>query len=210
MRQCAEGGGLARPHHCVGLHRHGPGVDCPHPAAFPRPIPRLRIRLYYNFHRYYDPGTGRYTSPDPLGLGPADNPVAYVHNPHTSADPLGLAECLGLRDEAQQAIERFENIKKDPLGEINSQPNHNHYDAARREAKGEVVARKPDGTPFDHIADLTQAKDGLERIRKTLQREIAKPPDTITERGIEVLLAKHKEVTKELDRLKGFLHSIGH
>ncbi|MEV5430217.1 RHS repeat-associated core domain-containing protein [Streptomyces sp. NPDC052701] len=39
----------------------------------------------------YDPETGRYTSPDPLGLAPAPNPVAYVHNPHTWTDPLGLS-----------------------------------------------------------------------------------------------------------------------
>ncbi|MFF8103745.1 RHS repeat-associated core domain-containing protein [Streptomyces sp. NPDC016640] len=36
--------------------------------------------------QYYDPETGRYTSPDPLGLAPAPNPVAYVHNPHTVCD----------------------------------------------------------------------------------------------------------------------------
>ncbi|MFJ4325504.1 polymorphic toxin type 28 domain-containing protein [Streptomyces tricolor] len=49
---------------------------------------------------------------------------------------------------------------------MNSQPNHNHYNAARREANGEVVARKPDGTPFDHIAELKQAREGLDRARR--------------------------------------------
>ncbi|WP_309054045.1 RHS repeat-associated core domain-containing protein, partial [Streptomyces sp.] len=46
--------------------------------------------------RYYDPESARYLTPDPLGLAPAPNPVAYVHNPHTWSDPLGLAPC---RDE---------------------------------------------------------------------------------------------------------------
>lgn len=41
--------------------------------------------------QYYDPETGRYTSPDPLGLSPAPNPVAYVTNPHTVCDPVGLS-----------------------------------------------------------------------------------------------------------------------
>jgi hypothetical protein len=36
-------------------------------------------------------GTGRYTAPDPLGLTAAPNPVTYVDNPHTDADPLGLS-----------------------------------------------------------------------------------------------------------------------
>lgn len=52
--------------------------------------------LHYNRHRYYHPVTATYTAPDPLGLEP--NPVsatAYVHNPHTWVDPLGLAACGG-------------------------------------------------------------------------------------------------------------------
>ncbi|MGW5396806.1 RHS repeat-associated core domain-containing protein [Streptomyces sp. NPDC003952] len=41
--------------------------------------------------RTYDPETARYFSPDPLGLRPAPNSVAYVGNPFTRFDPLGLA-----------------------------------------------------------------------------------------------------------------------
>ncbi|MER5310765.1 DUF6531 domain-containing protein, partial [Streptomyces sp. NPDC002773] len=46
--------------------------------------------LHYNYLRHYDPETARYASPDPLGLAPAANPVAYVTNPWTLTDPLGL------------------------------------------------------------------------------------------------------------------------
>ncbi|MET9887933.1 RHS repeat-associated core domain-containing protein [Streptomyces sp. NPDC006430] len=48
---------------------------------------------HHNVFRTYDPETARYLSPDPLGLAPAANPVDYVHNPHTWADPLGLTPC---------------------------------------------------------------------------------------------------------------------
>ncbi|UQI48243.1 DUF6531 domain-containing protein [Streptomyces sp. HU2014] len=61
------------------------------PLRFPGQYFDPETGLHYNFHRHYDPETGRYASPDPLGLFPAPNPVAYVHNPHTWADPLGLA-----------------------------------------------------------------------------------------------------------------------
>ncbi|MEU8765019.1 RHS repeat-associated core domain-containing protein [Streptomyces sp. NPDC048659] len=48
---------------------------------------------HYNVNRYYDPHHGRYLTPDPLGLAPAINHYAYVPNPFTLSDPLGLAGC---------------------------------------------------------------------------------------------------------------------
>ncbi|MDJ1136089.1 putative T7SS-secreted protein [Streptomyces iconiensis] len=65
------------------------------PLRFPGQYFDPETALHYNFHRHYDPETARYLSPDPLGLGPAPNPVAYVENPHTWADPLGLAPVDG-------------------------------------------------------------------------------------------------------------------
>ncbi|QIJ62110.1 putative T7SS-secreted protein [Streptomyces sp. JB150] len=61
------------------------------PLRFPGQYYDAETGLHYNLHRHYDPETGRYTTPDPLGLGPAPNPVGYVHNPHTVCDPLGLS-----------------------------------------------------------------------------------------------------------------------
>ncbi|MEV4612213.1 RHS repeat-associated core domain-containing protein [Kitasatospora sp. NPDC049258] len=61
------------------------------PLRFPGQYFDPETRLHYNVNRYYDPETARYASPDPLGLAPAPNPVAYVHNPHTWSDPLGLS-----------------------------------------------------------------------------------------------------------------------
>lgn len=182
------------------------------PLRFPGQYCDSESGLHYNFHRYYSPECGRYLTQDPLGITPSPNTFSYVFNPTTWIDPLGLSpyESMGFSKAAQHAFEKLQNIKKDPLGEINSQPNHNHYDAARREAQGEVVARKPDGTPFDHIADLKQARNGLEKIRKVIELEMKNLPDTLTERGLDVLLAKRTEVNKLLNNLNGFLHSIGH
>ncbi|WP_432114448.1 putative T7SS-secreted protein [Streptomyces sp. S1] len=180
------------------------------PLRFPGQYFDPETGLHHNSFRQYDPETARYLTPDPLGLSPAPNPVAYVHNPLTWCDPLGLSpyRALGLSDEALKAVEKLENIKHDPIGRINSDPHHNHYSAARREAAGEVVARKADGTPFDHVKDLTQAQQGLENVRKILWKEMERLPEGLTERGLDVLIKKHDETVYHLDRVKGFLHQI--
>ena len=47
--------------------------------------------LHYNWHRFYDPSTGRYISADPIGLNGGMNLYAYVGgDPVNWVDPMGL------------------------------------------------------------------------------------------------------------------------
>jgi RHS repeat-associated protein len=47
--------------------------------------------LHYNYHRYYDPATGRYLTSDPIGLQGGINPFTYAgNNPANLIDPKGL------------------------------------------------------------------------------------------------------------------------
>lgn len=47
--------------------------------------------LHYNRFRYYDPETGRYLSPDPIGLTSGSNAYAYAPNTLAWRDVFGLA-----------------------------------------------------------------------------------------------------------------------
>ncbi|MFD3329094.1 DUF6531 domain-containing protein [Streptomyces sp. NPDC058701] len=66
------------------------------PLRFPGQYFDPESGLHHSLFRTYDPEAARYLSPDPLGLAPAPNPTAYVHNPLTWSDPMGLApdECV--------------------------------------------------------------------------------------------------------------------
>ncbi|TDC24827.1 hypothetical protein E1265_08505 [Streptomyces sp. 8K308] len=63
------------------------------PLRFPGQYEDQETGWHYNVHRHYDPEIGRYTSPDPLGLAPAPDPVSYVRNPHVTGDLIGLSPC---------------------------------------------------------------------------------------------------------------------
>ncbi|GAA3800530.1 MULTISPECIES: DUF6531 domain-containing protein [Amycolatopsis] len=60
------------------------------PLRFPGQYHDPETGLHYNLHRYYDPLTGRYHSPDPLHLLGGLGIHSYVRNPLTWLDPLGL------------------------------------------------------------------------------------------------------------------------
>ncbi|MCX4587373.1 putative T7SS-secreted protein [Streptomyces sp. NBC_01481] len=76
------------------------------PLRFPGQYFDPETGFHYNYFRHYDPESGRYTSPDPLGLAPAPNPLAYVDNPHSGCDPLGLMPKYTKEEKAQQAREK--------------------------------------------------------------------------------------------------------
>ena len=62
---------------------------------FPGQIFDIESGLHYNWNRYYNPETGRYISPDPIGLDGGLNLYAYVDN-----DPINSVDLWGLQSSA--------------------------------------------------------------------------------------------------------------
>jgi RHS repeat-associated protein len=65
--------------------------DIDNPLRFQGQYHDTETGLHYNRHRYYNPNTGRFMTPDPIGLAGGLNNYQYVPNPTGWVDPLGLA-----------------------------------------------------------------------------------------------------------------------
>jgi RHS repeat-associated protein len=75
----------------AGLGAEGKTTPCA--LRFPGQWEDAKSGLHYNLNRYYDPDTGQYLSPDPIGVDGGLRTHAYVHDPIRWGDPLGLAAC---------------------------------------------------------------------------------------------------------------------
>lgn len=133
----------------------GPGagldesVDCP--LRFPGQYHDPETGLHYNLHRYYNPTTASYLTPDPLGLDATPTPHSYVPNPTTWIDPLGLTPYNSAA--AGPAPSRFITTR---TGTTIDRTAVNTSISAQRQERHVLGARRYEGSSYFNSADDAQ------------------------------------------------------
>ncbi|WP_367539544.1 DUF6531 domain-containing protein [Streptomyces globisporus] len=150
-------------------------ADAYTPLRFPGQYFDPESGLHYNRHRHYDPESGRYLSPDPLGLTPAPNAVTYVDDPTLWIDPLGLAGCPHRSGEHKHSVVLGINQKPDQASNslaahlrANGDPGAHTYngsDYAGVEASGPIWMTNVMAAVGDRDTTLSITLDGMPNSR---------------------------------------------
>ncbi|MEU6073716.1 DUF6531 domain-containing protein [Micromonospora sp. NPDC047074] len=126
------------------------------PLRFPGQYHDAETGLHYNRFRYYDPATARYLSPDPLGLAGGPNPTAYVDDPLTTSDPLGLAHCKGGNRSSSRSSESSQDSHRSGRSHRlhGSQRSHGSHRSHRSHGEPSNLPPQPaPPTPEDLVGD---------------------------------------------------------
>ncbi len=119
----------------------------------------------------------------------------------TAAGFAGIAALILL------AVNGREIMRATPTDRLKEHLTDDDLDAARRESNGEVVARRSDGTPYDHVQEVSDAQQGLLNRIDELNRKLTDHGLTgrLTEGQVQEIMDELREASKLLDHSERFL-----
>lgn len=152
---------------------------------------------------------------DATGIGAVVGVPANVVSAAAIATGAGMLT-MGATNTARQAAEdpvEAVTVEDEPAGyagrsgtktdRLKEHLTEKDLDAARREANGEVVARKPNGEPYDHVNEVREAQQGLLNQIQRLQRKLG---DTrLSEAERQATQEELSEASRLLDHSKKYL-----
>jgi RHS repeat-associated protein len=99
--------------------------------------------------------------------------------------------------EIARAVQKVDHI-------VGKNPDAKTIEAAKRELKGEIVALRPDGKPYDHVEKVRQAVQGLKNQIGELQKLLSKPNlSQKARKAIEERISKASKKPDEVEKQLG-------
>ena len=147
----------------------------------------------YNRFRYYSPQAGVYNAQDPLGVGPnLASAQAYVDNPATQVDELGLFNCKAAREAAKEFLQMKKEVKAIRAREIAADPSARHFNIA--------AMRTKDGQTFYAMG---ATRDLNPALHPHLQGKIVtceKLPSSAASKGVRLSYDAEKKLLSAVQR----------
>ena len=121
------------------------------PFRFAGQYADIESGLHYNRYRYYDPSTGRYLTPDPIGIDGGANIYSYVPDPINLIDVEGLAATVVTSSKCKKGKKR---AKKSAPKTQTSPCNPSRGSSIHNDCLNKLRA-KADAAGYDTRADQT-------------------------------------------------------
>ncbi len=144
--------------------------------------------LFYNLNRYYDPDSGQYLSPDPIGLEGGLRTHGYVHDPMQWVDPLGLCKepKIPLKNNSVRKLLKSRGLSKQQARDIVNSFDGQIY--ARQGRTGEMFTITESALGRGSGIFVTRGSAGSTPAKRI--RRLALPPSNTAQIEETVLLTR--------------------